>query len=67
MWQIEPAIAVHMPERFHNATVNGEVTRLVRSTTRDVLDSPESLKFLVGDRLDVGVQRDLKVILPRFS
>ena len=65
MWQVDPAIAVHMPERFHNASVNGEVIRLIRSSTRDILDSPDSLKFLVGDRLDIGIQRDLKASIAK--
>lgn len=64
LWELDPAIVVHMPERFHNMTVSNEVMRLIRSNTREVLDIPEALYFLVGDKLDVGIQRDLKV---RFS
>jgi len=62
VWQVDPAIAVHLPERFKSYTVvRNEVTKLVRSTTRDVLDTPEALPFLLGDRIDSAVRRDLKV------
>ncbi|EKM55298.1 uncharacterized protein PHACADRAFT_255820 [Phanerochaete carnosa HHB-10118-sp] len=63
VWKIDPAIAVHMNERFNIAALNNETTRLVRSNTRDVLDVPEALLFLIGDRLDVSIQRDLKYLL----
>ncbi|KAF7295444.1 hypothetical protein MIND_01084200 [Mycena indigotica] len=64
VWQIDPAIAVHLPERFKSAVVvRNEVTKLVRSTTRDVLDTPEAIPFLLGDRLEADVQRDLKHLL----
>lgn len=61
MWSIDPAIAVNMAERFHAAAVQNEVTRLVRSNTRDVLDVPEALRFLIGDKFDPRIRRDIKV------
>jgi phosphatidylinositol 4-kinase len=62
VWQIDPAIAVHLPERFKGSVVvHNEVTKLVRSTTRDVLDTAEALPFLLGDRIDSAVRRDLRV------
>ncbi|KAJ6618823.1 hypothetical protein B0H10DRAFT_2217316 [Mycena sp. CBHHK59/15] len=64
VWQIDPAIAVHLPERFKSSiVVRNEVAKLVRSATRDVLDTPEALPFLLGDRLDSTVRRDLKHLL----
>ena len=67
VWQIDPAIAVHLPERFKSyVVVRNEVTKLVRSTTRDVLDIPEALPFLLGDRIDSAVRRDLKVCGLKF-
>ncbi|KII89099.1 hypothetical protein PLICRDRAFT_698221 [Plicaturopsis crispa FD-325 SS-3] len=63
VWQINPAIAIHMTERFKNAFVQGEVGKLVRSSTLDVLDISEALPFLVGDKLDPNVRRDLKHLL----
>ena len=41
--------------------VEREVTRLVRSSSRDVLDVPEAVKILVGDRVDLHLTRDLRV------
>ncbi|GBE82149.1 Phosphatidylinositol 4-kinase stt4 [Sparassis crispa] len=62
-WEIDPAIAVFLTERFNNSTIHSEVAKLVRSSTLDVLDVPEALSFLVGERLDRSVRRDLKYIL----
>ncbi|THG97697.1 hypothetical protein EW026_g4356 [Hermanssonia centrifuga] len=63
VWQLDPAIAVYMTERFHHVPVLNEVTHLVRSNTKDVLDIPEALRFLVGERIDVHIPRDLKYLL----
>ncbi|KAH8099528.1 atypical/PIKK/PI4K protein kinase [Cristinia sonorae] len=61
-WQVDPAIAVYLTERFHVAIVAHEVRGLVRSRTRDVLDIPEALQFLVGDSTGTSVRRDLKYL-----
>lgn len=61
VWKIDPAIAVHMSERFNVTALSNEVIRLVRSNTRDVLDVPEALRFLIGEKLDANIKRDLKV------
>ena len=66
MWQIDPAIAVFFAERFQHVTAKSEVLKLVRSNTVNILDVPEALPLLVGDRLDPNVRRDLKVN-PRSS
>ncbi|PPQ98140.1 hypothetical protein CVT26_003184 [Gymnopilus dilepis] len=63
VWRLDPAIAVHLTERFKNATIRYEVGKLVRSSTIDILDTPEAMTFLVGDRLDSNVRRDLKHLL----
>ncbi|KAI5120463.1 hypothetical protein M0805_006483 [Coniferiporia weirii] len=62
-WKIDPGLVVHFTERFKNLTVEREVGRWVRTHTREVLDHPDALRFVVGDRLDRGVQRDLKFVL----
>lgn len=59
--KVDPAIAVYMAERFKSPGVQSEVGKLVRSSSLDFLDTPEALHFLVGDKLDVNVRRDLKV------
>lgn len=62
LWQINPAIAVHLTERLNLAVVRAEVTRLVRSSTADVLDVPEALNFLLGEGMEsIAIRRDLKV------
>ncbi|TFK94778.1 atypical/PIKK/PI4K protein kinase [Polyporus arcularius HHB13444] len=62
-WEIDPAISVHLAERFDYPVVQNTVGSLVRSATQDVLDVPEGLRFLLGGRLDQGVQRDLRYLL----
>lgn len=50
-----------MPERFKSLAVRNEVSKIIRSNPRDVLDIPEALAFLLGDRVDPTIRRDLKV------
>jgi len=61
LWDLDPAIAVYLTERSNNATIRYEVGKLVRSNTIDVLDIPEALTFLVGERLDPLICKELKV------
>jgi hypothetical protein len=61
LWNIDPAIAVYFVERFKNPVARNEVVKLVRSSALDVLDIPEALAFLIGDKLDPAISRDLKV------
>ena len=51
-----------MAERFKQPAVRNEVGRLVRSSTRDVMDVAEAVPYLIGDNLDVtNARRDLRV------
>ena len=52
---------MYLSERFKNPIVRNEVGKLVRSSSLDILDTPEALPFLLGDRIDPSVRRDLKV------
>jgi len=63
LWHLEPAIAIHLTERCKHTSIRFEVGKLVRSNTVDALDIPEALAFLLGDRLDPHVRRDLKVLV----
>ncbi|CAH1801953.1 unnamed protein product [Owenia fusiformis] len=47
-WEISPALAVFLPERFRNSdTLGKEVTRLVRLSPNSVSHIPQALQFLV--------------------
>ncbi len=65
-WNFDPAIAVFLTERFKLPFIRNEVGRLVRSSPKDVLAVPEAVHFLLGDRFDFSVRRDLKVFFARF-
>lgn len=54
-------MAVHMVERLKNAVVTQEVTNLVRSRPKDVIDVPEALHYLLGDRIDSSSKKNLQV------
>ncbi|KAF9526949.1 hypothetical protein CPB83DRAFT_856867 [Crepidotus variabilis] len=62
-WNLDPAIAVYLTERFKNPAVRYAVAKLVRSNTKDALDVSAALSFLLGDRLDSNVRRDLKHLI----
>ncbi|KAF8743615.1 hypothetical protein AX14_001677 [Amanita brunnescens Koide BX004] len=63
VWNVNPTAAIQLAERFKNVTVRNEVTKLVRSNTLQVIDTPEALPFLLGDRIDLHDSRDLKFML----
>jgi phosphatidylinositol 4-kinase len=60
-WQVDPAIAAHLPQRFKHFVVEREVGRWIRAHSRQVIDCPEALRFVVGDKTDRNYPRDLKV------
>ena len=60
-WQLNPGIAIHLTRRFSVPALENEVTRLVRSNPLACIDVPDALNFLVGDRLDPAIRRDLRV------
>ncbi|KZT60454.1 hypothetical protein CALCODRAFT_119134 [Calocera cornea HHB12733] len=62
-WKIDPAIAVHMGERFKSPSVHSEIGRLVRAQPKEAVDIPEALPFLLGDQLQTGNRASLKYIL----
>lgn len=67
VWKIDPAIAIYATERFKTAGLHTQLEKLVRSNTLDVLDTPEALRFLVGEKLDSNVRRDLKVCVHSWT
>lgn len=60
-WKVNPAVAVHMAERFKPA--QAEVAKLIRTHPEQVLHVPEALQFLLGNRLDPSIRKNLKVEL----
>ncbi|KAF9246393.1 hypothetical protein BU15DRAFT_85159 [Melanogaster broomeanus] len=63
VWEIDPAIAVHMMERFKSPAAHAEVQRLVRANPADVAHTPEGLRYLIDDSTRGHLKRDLKHIL----
>lgn len=63
VWDIDPAIAVHMMERFKSTSAHGEVEKLVRANPMDVANTAEGLSFLVDENSRFHQRRDLKHIL----
>ncbi|WVQ84613.1 hypothetical protein IAT38_006768 [Cryptococcus sp. DSM 104549] len=59
-WKFSPAMAVHMGERFKNAPVQAEISRLVKSDPKAVIDVAEALHFLLGDKLEQNAKQALK-------
>jgi phosphatidylinositol 4-kinase len=62
VWNIDPAIAIHLTERFKSPLIRNEVVRLVRSSPKDVLGVAEAVHFLL-DNFNSNVRRDHKVKL----
>jgi phosphatidylinositol 4-kinase len=50
-----------MGERFKNATVQAELTRLVRQQPQRVLHVPDAVRYLIGDNVDPSARAALKV------
>ena len=62
-WKIDPRLVVFMPERFKSVVLEMEVGKHIRAHTREVLDAPDALRFVAGDRLNSAALRDMKVVI----
>lgn len=62
VWEIDPAIAVHMMERFKSPAAHAEVQRLVRANPVVVMHAPEGLRYLIDDTTRLNQRRELKVL-----
>ena len=60
-WKIDPAVAVHLAERFKQSIVRNEVAKHIKADPKAALDVAEALSFLLGDRLDPSIRKSLKV------
>jgi len=61
VWEVDPAVAIYLMERFKSPSAHAEVENLVRSNASQVLSAPEALRFLIGDHFRGGQRRELKV------
>ena len=60
-WEVSARLAVQMNARFVQPIVYRELHRLIANNTLDVVDVPEALIILLGDRLVPNAKLDLKV------
>ncbi|CAO3637256.1 unnamed protein product [Cunninghamella echinulata] len=61
-WEVSPRLAVQMDSRFLLPVVHRELHRLIANNSLDVVDIPEALVILLGDRLVPGAKLDLKYL-----
>lgn len=62
-WEVDLALAVYLTEQFKSPVAHTEVQNLVRSIPDRVVDTPEALRFLIGDSFRGGQRRELKCIV----
>ncbi|WVO18533.1 hypothetical protein L204_106252 [Cryptococcus depauperatus] len=61
-WELDPAVAVHMGQRFKNAIVQDEIRLLVRSDPRAVVHVAEAVVYLLGSQLETSVEAALRYL-----
>ncbi|KAI8379424.1 uncharacterized protein BYT42DRAFT_514723 [Radiomyces spectabilis] len=59
-WEMSPRLAVQMEARFVVPIVHRELHRLIANNTLDVVDIPEALVILLGERILSTAKLDLK-------
>jgi phosphatidylinositol 4-kinase len=60
-WAENPAIAVHLVQRFQSPRLAQEVRWQVLNFPHKVLDEPDALEILLGNQLPTDVSFQLKV------
>ncbi|KAI8067784.1 hypothetical protein BC940DRAFT_340507 [Gongronella butleri] len=61
-WDVSPRLAIQMNTRFVLPVVHRELHRLIANNSLDVVDIPEALVILLGDRLLPNANLDLKYL-----
>ncbi|KAI6045569.1 hypothetical protein EDC04DRAFT_2888588 [Pisolithus marmoratus] len=61
VWEMDPAIALYLTERFKSPSAYAEVERLVRTNPTAVASAPEGLRFLVDDKGSIHHKNNLQV------
>ena len=64
---MDPAIAIHMMERFKSPAAHAEVQRLVRANPAFVMHTSEGLRYLIDGTTRVNQRRELKVLVFIYS
>ncbi|KAF1953865.1 phosphatidylinositol 4-kinase-like protein STT4 [Byssothecium circinans] len=62
-WDENPAIAVHLPQRFQSQRLATEVRWQVLNFPHKVLDDPDALEILLGNSLPLDVTFQLKYLM----
>ncbi|KAI8974048.1 hypothetical protein BDB01DRAFT_807332 [Pilobolus umbonatus] len=61
-WEVSPKVAVQMSSRFVQPVVQRELHILIANNTLDVVEIPEALELLLGERLQPNAKLDLKYL-----
>ncbi|KAF7723837.1 phosphatidylinositol-4- kinase [Apophysomyces ossiformis] len=61
-WETSPRLAVMMNYRFLQPVVHRELHRLIANNSLDVVDVPEALVILLGEKLQPNAKLDLKYL-----
>ncbi|RCI03729.1 phosphatidylinositol-4- kinase, partial [Rhizopus stolonifer] len=61
-WKTSPKVAVQMVARFEQPVVQRELHNLIANNTLDVVDVPQALEILLGERVHVSSKLDLRFL-----
>lgn len=61
-WETSPKVAVQMATRFVQPAVQRELHTLIANNTLDVVDVPEALEILLGEKLQPNAKLDLRYL-----
>ncbi|CAO3618813.1 unnamed protein product [Mucor hiemalis] len=61
-WETSPKVAVQMSARFVFPAVQRELHTLIANNTLDVVDVPEALEILLGDKVQPNAKLDLRYL-----
>ncbi|KAL7310917.1 Phosphatidylinositol 4-kinase stt4 [Mucor circinelloides] len=61
-WETSPKVAVQMAARFVQVAVQRELHTLIANNTLDVVDVPEALELLLGEKVQPNAKLDLRYL-----
>lgn len=62
-WAEDPAIAVQLVKRFQSPRLEADVRRLIRTFPEKVVDQPDAVQIMLGDKISGGLGFQLKYLL----